>query len=515
MLRTVALTTAALVLGACGGEAPRTGDVEAGLQMYRNGILPSGEPMTALVGGDVPIVGTQFSCENCHGRSGMGASEGAFVIPPVAAQFLYEASAQPERPAYDDESLARLLRDGVTPGGRTLSVELMPRYELADADVGVLATFLETLSPGNSPGVDDSAIRFATIVTVDVDPAERDAVLAVFNEYFDEINRETRNEGARWDRGYKPESKLPTVFREWVLDEWVLTGPSDTWDEQLERYYTNNNVFAVVGGLGTASWAPVAEFCERNHVPCLYPSVEQPHHDDGDFYTVYFSGGLLLEAGLIAQHLADDVDTPVTQVYCDDRLEPAVAALRNAFDTGHVQDLKYDCDSALPVSQLASGNTVLWLDKEHINGLPDTLPAGRYYASSTLLDATVPDALAQSSSAVFMAHPFKLPGKSDAAMRRFEIWARTRDIDITSPRRQAEALFACLVIKDAVKHMGRFFIREYALDMMDHAEGMAAYMPVHARPSFGPGQRFINKGGYILPVIAGQPAVDQAQWILP
>lgn len=524
MRQIVTAAVAAFVLGACGGEqpqsAPQSVDTKAGLHMYRDGILPSGAPMTALVGGDVPVVGTQFSCENCHGRSGMGASEGAFVIPPVAAQFLYEDSAQPERPAYDHASLARVLREGVTPGGRTLSVELMPRYAVSDSDVEVLAHYLETLSPGNSPGVDDTAIHFATIVTEDTDPAERDAVLAVFNRYFEEINRETRNESARWDRGYTPESKLPTVFREWQLEEWTLTGAPESWGEQLEQFYRDGPVFAVVGGLGTGSWAPVSAFCERHELPCLYPSVDLPHRDDGDFYTVYFSGGLLLEADLIAKHLRSDPVTEVLQLYCDDRFLPAVTRIRDALADTEVTTRALSCAGTMPLAEVeaalgAGGAVVAWALAEDLGEIQALQSGGRFYVSSSLLDAAAPDSMAAPEQTVFMAHPFKLPGRTDAAVRRFEIWARTRDIEVTSPRRQAEALFTCLVLKDAVKHMGRFFIREYALDMMDHAEGMAAYLPMHARPSFGPGQRFINKGGYVVPLVRGEPAIDQAEWILP
>ena len=513
MLRCSAPLLAVLFLVSCGGESSPPAD--AGLDMYRSGVLPSGEPMTALVGGDVPVVGTQFSCENCHGRSGMGASEGAYVIPPVAAQFLFEASAQPERPAYDSATLARVLREGITPTGRELSPVLMPRYELSDSDVEVLESYLKTLSPGDSPGVDDSSIRFATIFTEDTDPAERDAVLVVLKRFFEDVNRQTRNDSARWDRGYSPESKLPTVFREWVLDEWTLRGKPGSWPAQLEEFYATANVFAVVSGLGNESWAPVANFCEQNEVPCLYPSVDLPHHEDGDFYTVYFSGGLLLEAGLIAQHLADNPASSVTQVYCDDRFEPAAAALRESLGNVSVSELKFNCDTPLPAAEIEGGATVLWLNEDQINGLPDSPPGDRHYISSTLLDAKIPETLALANAAVYMAHPYRLPGKSDAALRRFQLWARTRDIEITSPRHQAEAFFSCLVVKDVVKHMGRFRIREYALDMLDHAEGLAAYLPYHARPSFGPGQRFINKGGYVLPVINGAPVTDEAEWILP
>ena len=153
MMRIGAVVCAAILACACTSDQPETPGQDAGERMYRGGILTSGDPMTALVGGDIPIVGTQFSCENCHGRSGMGAAEGPYVVPPVAGQFLFAPSPQPQRPAYDRQSLAVLLRDGMTPSGRMLSPELMPRYVLGDDDVDALADYLGDLSSGNSPGV--------------------------------------------------------------------------------------------------------------------------------------------------------------------------------------------------------------------------------------------------------------------------------------------------------------------------------------------------------------------------
>ena len=482
--------------------------------MYREGILPSGEPMTALVAGDVPIVGTQFSCESCHGRSGMGAAEGPYIVPPVAAQFLFAESPQPKRPAYDKASLARLMREGVTPSGRVLSPELMPRYKMTDSDVEVLVDFLETLSAGDSPGVDETTIRFATIVTDEVAATERDAVVSVVRRFAEDINRKTRNEAERWDRGYTPESKLPTVFREWVIDEWLLQGTPSTWPAQLERYYSDNPVFAVVGGIGASNWAPVSEFCESNKVPCLYPSTDLPYREDDDFYTVYFSGGLLLEADLIAAHLAEQPVPAVLQVYCDPRFVPATTALhRQLADKGvPVETQSMDCSQPLPAVGSESA-VVLWLDRAQLEAQAGTMPEGRVYVSSTLLDGG-PEVVAARGE-VFVAHPYRLPGAIDSALRRFEVWAKTRDIEITAPRQQAEAYFACLVINDAVKHMGRFRIREFALDMMDHAENLGAYMPFYPRPSFGPGQRFINKGGYVLSVVDGQVDTTDARWIIP
>jgi hypothetical protein len=143
---------AAAVLG-CGGVDEDTATVEgtddpdpdAGRRMYREGILPSGEPLTAIVAGDVPVLGTQFSCESCHGRSDMGAAEGEYIVPPTAGQFIFAPSPQPARSAYTEDSLARLLREGVTPRGRYLG-ELMPLYKLTDDEVVVMAAYLAGLS---------------------------------------------------------------------------------------------------------------------------------------------------------------------------------------------------------------------------------------------------------------------------------------------------------------------------------------------------------------------------------
>lgn len=114
-----------------------------------------------------------------------------------------------------------------------------------------------------------------------------------------------------------------------------------------------------------------------------------------------------------------------------------------------------------------------------------------------------------------MAHPYRLPGKGDPAMRRFELWAKTRGIDITTPRQQAQAFFTCLALKHALNHMGRFFVRDYVLDMLDHAQNLVAYLPSYARATLGPGQRFLSKGGYVLPVTDGRLETAEAEWILP
>ena len=123
------------------------------------------------------------------------------------------------------------------------------------------------------------------------------------------------------------------VSRRWELHVWELSGPESTWQQQLERKFITQPVFAVVSGLAGKTWAPVHAFCERSALPCLFPNVEAPPvQADRDFYSLYFSRGVLLEAELIAKALLEGENGPapkrVHQVYrVGDSGETAAMAL--------------------------------------------------------------------------------------------------------------------------------------------------------------------------------------------
>jgi hypothetical protein len=454
----------------------------------------------------------------------MGTAEGAYFVPPIAGRFLYAVSSQPPRPAYDQQSLARALRTGVDSAGRALD-RLMPRYPLSDDEVAALALYLRGLSSGPEPGIDDKTIRLATVVTDEVDAEVRAAVLAVLQTFVDEKNRQTRLESERWNRGTEPAMRLPTLFREWALDVWTLSGPRSGWDEQLENYYRRAPVFAMLGGLSGGSWRPIGRFCERHEMPCLYPSSDLPDALATDFYTLYFSRGLDLEADLIANDLASHPPAGVIQAFCASAPAQAATNLREALvQRGvSVQSLEFSCADSVPVNELRErlattpgAALVLWLRRDQLTAVEQSLPpAARIYLSSTLLDRRPDDLLASMPAPVLVAHPFRLPGKPDSAVARFTVWARTRGIEIRYPRLQAEAFFACFATNDALSHVRRYLVRDYMLDELDHAQALAVYVPIYARATLGPGQRFLTKGGYLLPMVDGRPDTRNAAWTIP
>ena len=122
----------------------------------------------------------------------MGSVEGNLRVVPISIRFMFaqqgdmplanadgirgESLSQAHEP-YTDEPLARALAVGVNIDGRTLSV-LMPHFDLAPQELGVLKAYLPVLLRDYSPGVSKEVIRFATLITPEVSEQRR----AVFKQ---------------------------------------------------------------------------------------------------------------------------------------------------------------------------------------------------------------------------------------------------------------------------------------------------------------------------------------------
>ena len=51
-----------------------------GRRIYREGVLPSGQPLQGVGAANVTLVGEQAACATCHRRSGYGSSEGPIEV---------------------------------------------------------------------------------------------------------------------------------------------------------------------------------------------------------------------------------------------------------------------------------------------------------------------------------------------------------------------------------------------------------------------------------------------------
>ena len=534
-----------------------------GERMYRQGILPSGEPIQSMVSTDIPVDGRMFTCVNCHQRSGLGSVEGSVITWPINGKELYrprrqtgawhadkqkqgpgatqrwslpsQYQATDNRPAYTDETLTQLLREGVAPDGRTLS-RAMPRYQINNSDMTVLTHYLKNLSIENDPGVDKNRIRFATVVTEGVPAVDREAMLAVLKAHISTNNTQTRPHQRRARSGPFYKTEKFGAYRLFELDVWELTGPPDTWQSQLESYYQAGPVFAMLGGIASGSWAPIHNFCEEREIPCIFPVTDQPVVSDSDWYTLYFSKGYYQEGEAAARYLRSTLEpgqkTSIVQIY---RSGSNGAMLAQGFrdnlggsDVITTTDRKLGADQPLTDKLLQEifatqqdAVVQLWLDSTDMatatNWLlkqsqqPETI-----FVSWKLLDenaSVIPDNLRDK---VYLTYPRDLPGNNKINMSVLKRWLKIRKIPATNLDIQSQMYFLGWMLPGAITHMRSEFFRDYFMESFDMMHDQDYAVAVFPRLTFGYGQRYASKGCYIVQLEKGeQPAlIKKSEWII-
>lgn len=505
-----------------------------GKAIYRQGLLPSGLPLTATLQNGVVLKGADAACATCHRRSGFGGSEGRNTIRPIVGRMIYgqpdlaDAPLHPslERgremvPVYTHASLARALRKGEDPNGRALNT-LMPRFDLSDADVAKLEAYLRHLSAEVAPGVDAENIHFATIVAPDADPAAAKAMLDVLHGFFKIKNGGTRQETSRRSSGTE---RMYRAYRKWTLHEWVLTGPPAGWKKQLEDHYRRQPVFAVLSGIGAGDWQPVHTFCETAEVPCIFPNVTAPTVAGPDAYSLYFSRGLTLDAEVLAKHLAEagKLPGPLVQVYRDDSAgRLAAQAFRDALAAQGLPppvERRLGGDAAPAfwsalVREDKPGVLVAWLgdkDAATLGALADGGPETVYLSASLLSPAglALPGNI---RNRVRLIYPYGLPAERDRHLAQVRLWLKLRGIPASHELVQANTYFAATIAGDAFYHLLDNFSRDYFIERIEHMTSQSLFSAAYPRLSLGPGQRFASKGAY---VVKGEDLVPVSGWIVP
>lgn len=515
---------------------------QPGEAIYRKGVLISGEALEAKRDDGTTSVGGDAACINCHQRSGLGSKEGRISIPPITGRYLFHARAssienldlpyvegiRPNREPYTDESLAKAIREGVDSEGKPLNY-LMPRYQLSDADMAALIGHLKQLDQRRLPGVDDTVLHFATIITPDADPIKAKGMLDVIEHYFAVKNT--------FPIGATPPVRssrkmMYMVNRHWQLHIWRLNGPAAGWQTQLEKHLAQEPVLAVISGIGGANWAPVHAFCEKSTIPCLFPNVEAPPAEaDRDFYSLYFSKGVLLEAGLIANNLLKQHDenmvTQVRQVYrTGDGGEEGALALAALLEPHGFKFQAHALAKELPASSVpnvlnesASDNVlVLWLRPSDISALgkvPD-VPSTVYLSGllGGLEHAPLPPDWRKRAQ---LTYPFDLPKHRRVGVDFARGWFSISHIPVVDEQVQADTYLACGLLAETLSHMTDTFVRDYLIERMQSMIEHRVVTGYYPHLALASGQRFASKGGYIVRFASGEgkDVITPSEWIRP
>lgn len=529
-----------------------------GKQMYHEGILPSGEPMMAIIKGDVPVVGTSFTCVSCHMLSGLGSVEGGVITTPTNGKSLYlPRNAQrgigstmgmggskeqprplppPARPPYTDETLAALFRGGVDSSGRVLD-PVMPRYRLQDGEMEILISYLKSLSSEYSPGVDSKNLRFATVITDDVPTELQEEQFLLLDKLINQLNEQARNferrtKDPRLGRYLSKTGRI--VFRNLTLSRWTLKGSPDSWKAQLDEYYRKEPVFALLGGITTGDWKPVHEFSESNRIPCIFPQTDFPVISDSSMYTFYLSKGYYQEgetaARFINRNLNSAAERPIVQIIRDTPQGHALSTgfLKTWHELGHRPPVTITLKAGESLTkdtlnrQVATEQPItllVWDGAETISLLTSITGAkitpGTVFVSSSYLGkkiATLPDNM---RDITYISHPYRLAQEEDQLENFFfggTLKNRHDNEDLVRTVKRSYPISKILI--QVLSEMKENFYRDYVLDLIsmsiDHK------VPLYERLSFGPGQRYASKGCYIVQLSKGDNPtfINKSDWVI-
>jgi len=552
--RLAALVTAfvTLVVATAFGASPASGDAALGERIYRFGGLPSGPPIAATVAGDVAVDGSQFPCQSCHLRSGLGAVEGDLITPPITWLELAvprddtvhwvdrDESALDDdeldklppwsrqgtgiapawldaahvRPAYTEAGVLRAIREGIDPTGRALN-PVMPRYAIGDEAAAHLLAYLRDLSAEYSPGVDSTTIRFATVVGPDVPDDETRAMLEVLETF-------VRPRNGSDEEDYRPTAtggayrmaEYDLAYRKLSLVTWKLQGSPDTWPVQLDAFYDHEPVFALIGGIGDGDWAPIHAFCERRHLPQIFPVTDEPVIDGEARYTLYLSRGAYGEGTAAARYVRDaraqDARIRVLQIHRSGAGARAARGFVQAAATlGTLEVVEWSIDGDAPLDRAALGAMLsqqqpdvvaLWSDGRDLGALAaiadSAHPLQMVLLSDSLLEGRLSAVPRPVRRLVRLTHPY---GFDDDCQAAFDLrrWLAIRGLPATHMRVRSQMYLAGWMLAEAVDAMGGDYYRERLLDAFDMIADQDFTAAAYPRLSFGPGQRFALKGCYV------------------
>ena len=514
VIATAAVKTASVVLGQTSTSSAQL--IEQGRLIYEAGQLDSGALLSADRGDQgLAATGRTAACINCHQRSGFGLFEAANLVPPVTGPSLFN-NAQPRapaprrakgiqhqefsfltRPPYDEGSLARALREGISPSGHRFQY-LMPRYALNDNDMAALIAYLRQLSLQPSPGIDHATAHFATVVAPGEDVSRRQAFIEVLRACFHER--------------HPPDAGGHT----WQLHVWELTGSPDTWPAQLRAKYIEQPVFALISGLGTNEWDPVHRFSQSKKIPSFFPNLDVAPAAEQDVYSFYFSRGVVLEAEVLGQYFIETASTSgltrVVQLEMDGSAGgKAAAALRNVLEQQSIAVEDRVLKQATPEEIVAklfdltrSDMLVIWLNRGQLPALESVPPptAGQIVFSgwqNGLENAPLPAAW---KSIVSMVYPVDAPQRREARMQfNLRPWLKKHSIQHADEILLGNTLAACNLLSESMSRLRGFYFRDYLVEMIqNYPSGMGNAPASQAFPRFvlGPGQRYSSKGAYIV-----------------
>jgi hypothetical protein len=376
----------------------------------------------------------------------------------------------------------------------------MPRYTLGDDDAEALVAYLRQFGASLPSGLDGQVLHLATIITPDADPARAAAVADTLSAW----SRSGALSGMPMD-----------------LQVWRLEGEPAGWTAQLHALQARRPVYAVLSGAGRARWSPVRDFCEQAALPCLFPIVDLAPESTGrsepmqgsdrksDFYTLYLSRGVPLEARILARQI-QELDPPSARVVqlVDDEAGAYAAGLLSDLlgERPRVVRAWAAGEPAALIADLTEDDVLVgWLSPAHLDALARARPQGpgaRWSAFSGQLappaKTSLPPAWRQAARWISLhSDPRRLRGQGVLGLTPW-LARLPPALQKGDPALMAEIYAATYFFGDALSRMHGYWGREYLLETLETANYTRPAGSAFLALSLAPGQREAAKAGHLL-----------------
>jgi ABC-type branched-subunit amino acid transport system substrate-binding protein len=288
-----ALALGLMVLLAASAEAaPLTPQEQHGKRIYHEGRGSEEAGIAALVGrARARVDAGVLPCAGCHGADGLGRPEGGAEPSNVTwgeltKSYGHRHASGRSHPAFDEQSFAGAVADGVDPAGNDLE-PVMPKYEMSAEDMTALVAYVKRLEDDLDPGLTEASIAVGSILPRSGSYGPRgQAVEAVLRAYFEEMNAT----GGVFGR------KLDLKVAEFLPDQaTTLTNAR----QLIER----DPIFAALSVFAIGQERPLFALLEEGEVPQVGPFTLLAGHEAlPSRSTFYLESGLSLQASALADH---------------------------------------------------------------------------------------------------------------------------------------------------------------------------------------------------------------------
>ena len=501
---TLVTVVLALVSGPLIIEAAPTTAQSWGKQIYHKGTSPTGGDITAIVGSEgVTLLASAVPCASCHGTDGLGRPEGGVLPPDIRWSELIKGYGHVhedgrKHPAFDENSLARLIRTGLDPASNRLD-ESMPLYNMSVEDMDSLVAYIRFLENDWDPGIGKDSIQVGTLLPLQGPQGELGQAMAqVMLAYFKEVNQRGGIFGRKLDLLAIPYGSSAEA----TLDN-------------LRSAFEKEGVFALVGSYTVGIDEQVLDLLRNENMPMVGPFTLNPGDAFVNADVFYIYPGFTEQAQALAAEAVSlmkgargklvvvgpeskDIDGLIAAIEAKQPKQKAFSS-----ETLRYQRGKLDAIALARSLQQAESDAVLFLGiQAEFEELLNALAGIKHYPGMFALSAYVPRPMFEApegfNERIYLAYP-TLSGDVSAAGRAE--YQRLADLHALPPghlQGQVAALAAAKLLVEGLRGAGQTLSRQ---KLVEAIEALYRYDTGLTPPlTYGPNRRIGAMGAHLMKV---------------